>query len=80
MPRPRVLILQDLGEREGCIAIGHAADGQFSGDNWYPNREEAKVAESQYYGFSLGDWRLCETDDLDTAIVAALHYAKDVAS
>jgi hypothetical protein len=78
MPSPRVLLLQELSEREGCLVLGYAADGRFSRDTWYPSPDEARQAEREDFGSDLSEWRLCETDELDNAVIAALRYAKDV--
>ena len=57
---------------DGFFLIGYDLDGEFSGDTWHPNVDEAKGQADFAYGEYLGDWRAIPDDTED-----AVRYALD---
>ncbi len=65
-----VLVIDE--QPDGCFLIGYGSDGEFSGDTWHRNLDEAMGQADFAYGEHLGDWKAIpdETED-------AVRYALD---
>jgi len=77
MPRPRILILEELSNG-GVLLIGYSAEGVFAGDDWYATREEAEQAASEEYGTDICQWQEVDAPNLASAALRGLHAAREL--
>lgn len=55
MPRAQVLIITD--EASGIMLYRFTASGEFAGDTWHQNLDDAKHQAVYEYGEALGEWQ-----------------------
>jgi hypothetical protein len=60
MPRARVLIITD--EESGIMLFRFSASGEFAGDTWHQNLDDAKHQATYEYGDALGEWQSVPED------------------
>lgn len=61
MPLPDALLLLE-GEQGSAFLDGITGAGAWSGDDWFPNVEEALAAAAEEYGTALSSWRELPVD------------------
>lgn len=55
MPDPRVVVIDE--QPEGWFLIGYSATGEFAGDTWHRDLDEARQHALIDHGPWLGEWR-----------------------
>ncbi len=70
LPIPDVLLIDQ--QPEGYSLIGYTANGEFTGDTWHQDLDEAKGQAEFAYGPYLGSWKAIPNDVQD-----AVGYALD---
>jgi len=66
LPQPDVLVLE-LTSDAGAMLFRYTASGDFGGDTWHAQREDAEQQARFEYGERLGDWRPVPADQSDAA-------------
>jgi hypothetical protein len=63
MPKPDVLLIDE--QSEGFYLLGYTGDGEFTGDTWHRDLDEAKGQAEFAYGPYLGEWHAVPDDTTD---------------
>jgi hypothetical protein len=63
MPVPDVLLIDQ--QSEGFYLLGYTSDGEFTGDTWHRDLDEAQGQAKFAYGPYLGEWTAVPDDTED---------------
>ncbi|MEA2577536.1 MAG: hypothetical protein QOD78_1124 [Chloroflexota bacterium] len=75
MPVPDVLLIDQ--QSEGFYLLGYTADGEFAGDTWHRDLDEARGQADFAYGLYLGEWNAIPDDTKDPVRYALDQLAAD---
>lgn len=70
------VVLLVVGKEEGAVLFRYTAHGDFAGDTFHSNAEEALDQAATEYGDALGEW-LTVPDEITDPHVFAVQYAHD---
>ena len=74
LPVPDVLLIDE--QPDGFFLLGYKSNGEFSGDTWHPDLDEAKGQAEFAYGDYLGEWKAIP-DGTEDAVRYALDQRED---